>query len=44
MEIPRFIIAGTNSGCGKTTISTGIMAALLKKDLMFNLSKLDLTI
>ena len=26
--IPRIIIAGTHSGCGKTTIATGIMAAL----------------
>lgn len=28
---PRLIIAGTNSGCGKTTIVLGIMAALTKK-------------
>jgi cobyrinic acid a,c-diamide synthase len=26
--IPRIIIAGTQSGCGKTTIASGIMAAL----------------
>jgi cobyrinic acid a,c-diamide synthase len=26
--IPRIIIAGTHSGCGKTTIASGIMAAL----------------
>jgi cobyrinic acid a,c-diamide synthase len=26
--IPRLIIAGTHSGCGKTTIASGIMAAL----------------
>jgi cobyrinic acid a,c-diamide synthase len=26
--IPRIVIAGTHSGCGKTTISSGIMAAL----------------
>lgn len=31
MRIPRVIIAGTNSGCGKTTITTGIMAALCKR-------------
>jgi len=30
-KIPRIIIAGTNSGCGKTTITTGIMAALVKR-------------
>jgi cobyrinic acid a,c-diamide synthase len=28
---PRLIIAGTNSGCGKTTIALGIMAALIRK-------------
>jgi len=28
MSIPRIVIAGTNSGCGKTTVSTGIMGAL----------------
>lgn len=28
---PRLIIAGTNSGCGKTTIVLGIIAALAKK-------------
>ncbi len=28
MKIPRFMIAGTHSGVGKTTITTGIMAAL----------------
>jgi cobyrinic acid a,c-diamide synthase len=26
--IPAFCIAGTHSGCGKTTVSLGIMAAL----------------
>lgn len=31
MNIPRIVIAGTNSGCGKTTISMGIMAALCKR-------------
>lgn len=29
MNIKSITIAGTNSGCGKTTISTGIMAALV---------------
>jgi cobyrinic acid a,c-diamide synthase len=28
MRIPRIVIAGTNSGCGKTTVAMGIMAAL----------------
>src|SRR5512137_1830522 len=27
-SIPRIVIAGTHSGCGKTTIASGIMAAL----------------
>lgn len=33
MSIPRIVIAGTNSGCGKTTVASGIMAALVKKGL-----------
>lgn len=33
MKIPRIVIAGTNSGCGKTTITSGIMAALTKRGL-----------
>ena len=28
MTIPRIVIAGTHSGCGKTTVASGIMAAL----------------
>jgi cobyrinic acid a,c-diamide synthase len=28
-EIPRVLVAGTHSGCGKTTIATGLMAALV---------------
>ena len=28
MTIPRILVAGTHSGCGKTTIASGIMAAL----------------
>jgi cobyrinic acid a,c-diamide synthase len=31
MKIPRIIIAATNSGCGKTTITTGLLAALSKR-------------
>ena len=31
MTIPRVVIAGTHSGCGKTTIASGIMAALVNK-------------
>jgi cobyrinic acid a,c-diamide synthase len=30
MTIPRIIIAGTHSGCGKTTVASGIMGALVK--------------
>lgn len=33
MKIPGIVIAGTNSGCGKTTVSMGIMAALVEKGL-----------
>ncbi len=34
MTAPAFIIAGTHSGCGKTTISMGIMAALVARGLL----------
>lgn len=33
MKTPGIVIAGTNSGCGKTTLSMGVMAALKKKGL-----------
>jgi cobyrinic acid a,c-diamide synthase len=32
-KIPAFVIAGTHSGSGKTTVSLGIMAALVKRGL-----------
>jgi cobyrinic acid a,c-diamide synthase len=31
MNIPSFLIAGTHSGCGKTTVTLGLMAALKKR-------------
>jgi cobyrinic acid a,c-diamide synthase len=33
ISIPRIVIAGTHSGCGKTTIASGIMAALTARGL-----------
>ena len=33
MNTRSFLIAGTNSGCGKTTVSLGIMAALIGRGL-----------
>lgn len=33
LQTPRIVIAGTHSGVGKTTLSTGIMAALSRKGL-----------
>ncbi len=33
IRIPRIIIAGTHSGCGKTTIATGLMGALAARGL-----------
>jgi cobyrinic acid a,c-diamide synthase len=33
LEIPRIVLAGTHSGVGKTTIATGIMAALTRQGL-----------
>jgi cobyrinic acid a,c-diamide synthase len=32
-KIPRIVIAGTHSGCGKTTVASGIMAALTARGL-----------
>ena len=34
LSIPRIVIAGTHSGCGKTTIASGIMAALVARGLV----------
>ncbi|WP_053956630.1 cobyrinate a,c-diamide synthase [Inediibacterium massiliense] len=31
MNLPRFVLAGTQSGVGKTTVSIGIMAALTRR-------------
>lgn len=31
MQIPRIVIGGTHSGAGKTTLATGIMAALVRR-------------
>ncbi len=33
VAIPRIVIAGTHSGCGKTTIASGLMAALTESGL-----------
>ena len=33
MTVSAFVIAGTHSGCGKTTVSLGIMAALARRGL-----------
>jgi len=33
IPIPRIVIAGTHSGCGKTTIASGVMAALVARGL-----------
>jgi cobyrinic acid a,c-diamide synthase len=30
---PRIVVAGTNSGCGKTTVASGLMAALTERGL-----------
>ena len=30
-QLPRIMIAGTNSGAGKTTVTLGIMSALVQK-------------
>lgn len=31
MNIPKLVISGTHSGCGKTTVATGIMGALTER-------------
>src|SRR5271169_6357590 len=33
MSTPRIVVAGTHSGVGKTTVATGIMAALHRRGL-----------
>ena len=33
MEVPRIVLAGTNSGCGKTTVTCGILQALRNRNL-----------
>jgi cobyrinic acid a,c-diamide synthase len=33
LNVPRIVIAGTHSGCGKTTVTLGILAALKKRGL-----------
>lgn len=33
MKAPRFVIAGTNSGCGKTTITSALISAIKKRGL-----------
>jgi cobyrinic acid a,c-diamide synthase len=33
MNVPRIVIAGTHSGCGKTTIASGLMQALCTRGL-----------
>ncbi|MDD1687313.1 cobyrinate a,c-diamide synthase [Methanoregula sp.] len=33
VTLPRIVIAGTNSGCGKTSIASGLMAALTERGL-----------
>jgi len=33
MSIPRIVIAGTHSGCGKTTVASGLMGALSARGL-----------
>lgn len=32
VETPRIVVAGTHSGAGKTTVATGLMAALVSKN------------
>jgi cobyrinic acid a,c-diamide synthase len=34
VDIPRIVVAGTHSGCGKTTVSRGIMQALKARGLV----------
>ena len=33
-SVPKIVIAGTHSGCGKTTVASGLMAALRKRGLV----------
>ena len=37
---PRIVIAGTNSGVGKTTIVTGLLSLIfIPRDMLYSLSK-----
>lgn len=40
----RIVIAGTHSGCGKTTLSLGIMAAFTRRGKRLHPLRLDPTI
>lgn len=42
MNIPRIVIAGIHSGCGKTTAASGIMAALVARGLVIQPFKVGL--
>lgn len=32
-DIPRFMVAGTNSGCGKTTVTCAVLQAFANRGL-----------
>ena len=40
--MPRVLIAGANSGCGKTSITCGILKALVNRELHIQSYKLTL--
>ena len=31
-RVPRLVLAGTNSGCGKTTVTCAVLQALISRD------------
>ena len=33
MNVPRMLLAGTNSGCGKTTVTCAVLQALTDRGL-----------
>ena len=38
-RVPRFVLAGTNSGCGKTTVTCAVLRALVDRGIKTGAAK-----
>ena len=38
-KVPRLVLAGTNSGCGKTTVTCAVLQALVTRGLRVGAAK-----